>query len=150
MNQWLERSVAAEDAGEIPPTGPRPRVLSPTTKAFIRYMNHDGGREFLAKNGTAALVRKYRESGGTIGPEYAKKIVLEFFRAEHEKGKTANPCERASYKRGSGPAFFRFIDTQGGLEILATRGFDTILEDFKAAGGDIVRGYAKKLVMPFL
>ena len=169
--QWLERTGTTDDAGEMQPTGPRPRrgrapharqrlrhrrtasstrnPTSPATIAFIKYMNDDGGRGFLAEHGIDALIAKHKAAGGTIGPEYAKKIVLDFFRAEHEKGKAANPREPSPYKRGSAAAFRKFVDTQGGRATLATRGLDTALEKFKAAGGDIVRAYAKKLVMQF-
>ena len=169
--QWLDRTGVAGDAAETQATElpsrrqrvrhgrQRPRrrrtarstcyPTSPATIAFIQYMNDDGGKEFLAEYGIDALITKYKDSGGTIGPEYAKKIVLDFFRAEHEKGKAANPREPSPYKRGSAAAFRKFIDTQGGRATLATRGLDTALEKFKAAGGDIVRAYAKKLVMQF-
>ncbi len=167
--QWLERTGVADDAAETQATKlpsrrqrvrhgrQRPRrrrtarpthnPISPATEAFIRYMNDDGGKEFLAEYGIDALITKYKDSGGTIGPEYAKKIVLEFFRAEHEKGKAANSPKRAPYKRGSAAAFRKFMDTQSGRATLATRGFDAVLQEFTVAGGDILRAYAKKLVM---
>ncbi len=127
----------------------RGRGTSPATEAFIHYMNEDGGKELLAEHGIDALVEQYTALGGTIGPEYAKTIVLKLFRAEHKKGKTANRRKRAPYKRGSAATFRKFMDTQGGRATLATRGFDAVLEEFKAAGGDIVPAYAKKLVMHF-
>ncbi len=119
------------------------RCVPGATQAFIRYIDNNGGKRFLAENGIDALVEKYKASGGEIGVHYARKIIPKFFRAENEAGKAAKG--RRVYRKGGAAALHTFMDT-GGKEILATQGFDALLKHFTAAGGDIDRSYAKKVI----
>ncbi len=115
---------------------------------FVRFMDKRGGATTLAEQGFDACLAAYRGAGGRIARHYAKKIILEFYQTEL---RAPRDIERARVAKARGPrglsaGFIRFLDTQGGVGILAAQGFDACLAAYERSGGTIERAYAQRIV----